>query len=217
MKRTIFIALALLVTSIGVAAQDYGLPELHTIKTVTLSPSYSCRPVDEFQKGYQNTALFLSNYSKRRNSPDLLFNGACRSDDEFGASTAGDDMAFIVDLGDELQLEKLSAQDILQLYHMRSSPNSPFTKHSPSVLRQDAKVLLGHTYAVFLNKREIRGLFAFTVVSHVPNQSVEIKYAVKEYQITGVRAESPGFSWGQENTTAQTDSSAGKEQSRKQN
>ena len=217
MKRISFVALALLVASISVAAQDYGLPELHTIKTVTLSPSYSCRSQEEFQKGYENTALFLSSYSKRRNSPDLLFNGACRSDDEFGASTAGDDMAFIVDLGDELQLEKLTAQDILHLYYMRSSPNSPLAKHAPSVLRQSVKVLPGHTYAVFLNKREIRGLFAFTVVNHVQNQSAEIKYAVKEYQVMRVLTESPGFSWGQDNSTAQVGSSPAKEQSKRQN
>src|SRR4051812_44234719 len=77
------------------AVADFGLPELHTIKTVTLTPSYSCRTPEEFQKGYANTALFLSAYGKQRNSPDLLFNGACKSDDAFQASTAGDDFSLI--------------------------------------------------------------------------------------------------------------------------
>src|SRR5947199_6392615 len=117
MKRVLFVSLTLLLASSAAAmAQDYGLPELHTIKTVTLSPSYSCRSQEDSAKGYESTALFLSDYSKRMNSPDLLFNGACKADDDFQASTAGDDMAFIVDLGDELQIEKLSAGDVFHLY-----------------------------------------------------------------------------------------------------
>src|SRR3954467_138388 len=98
MKRVLFVALTLLLASAAAPAQqDYGLPELHTIKTVTLSPSYSCRSQEDFGKGYESTALFLSKYSKSRNSPDLLFDGACRSGDYFESSTAGDDMAFVVD------------------------------------------------------------------------------------------------------------------------
>lgn len=214
MKRVLFVALTLLLTgSAAVAQQDYGLPELHTIKTVTLSPSYSCRSQEDFQKGYENTALFLSAYSKRRNSPDLLFNGACRSEDYFDEW----DMSFIVDLGDELQLEKLSAQDVFQLYHMRSSPNNPLSKHSPSSLSQTLKVVPNHTYAVMLNRSDVRGLFVFTVVSYDPNKSVEIKYAVKAYQITDVKAQSPGFDWDKQNSVAQKDASRPQEQSRKQN
>ena len=216
MRRTIFAALALLVASISVAAQDYGLPELHTIKTVTLSPSYSCRSQEDFQKGYQNTALFLSDYARRRNSPELIFNGACHSDDAFQVLGAGFDMSFITDLGEELQLEKLSAQDVFQIYHLRSSPNSPYSKHAPSALSQYVKVVPGHTYAVMLNKHEIRGLFVFSVVKHTPNQSVEIKYAVKEYQVMHVLTESPGFSWGQENSAARIEGSARREESSKQ-
>ncbi|MBA2734005.1 MAG: hypothetical protein H0U54_14135 [Acidobacteria bacterium] len=217
MKRLALIAALLLVSASAASAQDYGLPELHAIKTVTLSPSYSCRSQADVQKGYQGTALFLSEHSKRRNSPDLLFNGACRSDDSFQSSTAGDDMAFLVDLGAELQLEKLSAGDVFQLYHLRSSPGSPYSRHAQSILSQSVKVVPNHTYAVFLNKRDIRGLFVFTVMSHTPNQQVEIKYAVKQYQIMDVRAYSPGFDWEQKNSAAQTNPPVEKAQSRKQN
>lgn len=45
-------------------AQNYGLPELHKIIRVTLAPSYSCRSDKDFQKGYQQTAFFVSAYSK---------------------------------------------------------------------------------------------------------------------------------------------------------
>jgi hypothetical protein len=193
MKRTIFVALSLLVASVGAIAQSPGLPELHTIKTATLSPSYSCRSSDEFQQGYQKTALFLSEYSKRRNSPDLLFNGACRSEDYFEASTAGDDMALIADLGSDVSLELLSAHLAFNKQNVHSFP--AYSKFAQSV-----KVEANHTYVVLLNKRELRGLFIFTVTNYVPNQQVDLKYAVKEYQVMDVKSESPGFSWEQKNT-----------------
>jgi hypothetical protein len=216
MKRLALIATLLLSTTIAAHAQGYGLPELHTIKTATLAPNYGCRSQEEFQKGYEGTALYLSDFSKRRNSPDLLFNGACHSEDEFNSSTAGDDMAFLVDLGSELQLEKLSASDVLQLYHLRSTPGSPYAKHAQSILSQSVKVVPNHTYAVFLNKREIRGLFVFTVTSHTPNKQVELKYAVKEYQIMDVRAQSPGFNWDQNNASAPTNPPVEKAQNKQQ-
>ncbi|HEY0380413.1 MAG TPA: hypothetical protein VGC87_26100 [Pyrinomonadaceae bacterium] len=180
------------------SAQDYGLPELHVIKTVTLSPSYSCRSEEEFQKGYENTALFLSAYSTRRNSPEVLFNGACHSNDTLQALGGGFDMSLIVDLGPDLELEKLTAQDVFHTYYRLSLPPSKDSRHSPTALRQDVEVVAGHTYAVFLNKREIRGMFVLTVTEHVPNERVKLRYAVKEYEIADVRAMSPGFDWGQD-------------------
>jgi hypothetical protein len=211
MKRLIFITLALLVASSAVADQNYGLPELHTIKTVTLSPTYSCRSEGEFGGGYQNTALFLSDYSKRRNSPDLLFNGACRSEDYFEASTAGDDMALIADLGTDVSVENLSA-------HLAFNKQNVHTFPAYSKFARTVKVEANHTYVVLLNKNELRGLFIFTVTKYVPNHRVDLKYAVKEYQLIDVKAESPGFSWEQKNLpAANADSSAALEESRKQN
>src|SRR5688500_8951387 len=101
--------------------QKSDLPDLHKIKTVTLSPSYSCRSADEFQRGYQNTALFLTAYSKQINSPDLLFNGACRSEDYFHAATAGDDMSLIADLGANVSLEEVSASRAFNLKRVHSA------------------------------------------------------------------------------------------------
>jgi len=218
MKRVLFVALTLLLaSSAAMAQQDYGLPELHTIRTATLSPSYSCRSPEDFSKGYESTALFLSNQSKRRNSPDLLFNGACRGEDSFESSTAGDDMAFVVDLGSDIQLETLTTSEIFNIYYRRSLPTPPDSRQIESVLRRSVKVVPDHTYAVFLNKSSIRGLFVFKVTNHLPHKSVDIQYAVKEYQVIDVKAQSPGFSWEQQNTTALADSSASKEPSRKQN
>ncbi len=153
------------------AENDYGLPALHLIKTATLSPAYSCRSPEA--------------YSKRRNSPDLLFNGACRSEDYFQVSTTGDDMALIADLGANVPLEDVSVRRALDR-------SSQFVK--------SAKVASNHTYAVLINKSEIRGLFAFTVTEHVPNVKVGLRYAVKSYQVRpDLRIESTGFDWERRN------------------
>ena len=195
--KTLNLCVITLAASISLSAQNsspkFELPELHTIKTVTLSPSYSCRPSDEFQRGYQNTAMFLSAYSKLRNSPDLLFNGACRSENYFEASTAGDDMSLIADLGTGVSLEDVSAHRAFNFKRVHSSA-------AYSKFVQAAKVELGHTYAVLLNGREKRGLFIFTVLSYVPNEKVELRYAVKAYQIMpSGQIVSSGFDWEKTN------------------
>ena len=193
MKNIILLLIVTLAGSVSSSAQKvaqkYELPELHTIKTITLSPSYSCREKDEFQKGYRNTALFLSSYSKQQNSPDLLFDGACRSEDSFSASTAGDDFALIADLGAEVSLEDVSASQAFNLKRANSySEKSKFVK--------SVKVQLNHVYAVLLNKSEIRGLFVFKVIEYVPNEKVTLSYAVKSYQIMpSGQIRSEGFDW----------------------
>jgi hypothetical protein len=169
------------------------LPELHTIKTITLEPSYSCRPADESERGFQKTALFLSTYSKQRNSPELLFNGACRSQDHFDASTAGDGMSLIADLGADVSLAEVSALRAFNLKGVHSA--AAYSKFAKS-----ANVEMNHTYAVVVNESDKRGLFIFTVVNYVPNQKVELKYAVKLYQVTpSGQIVSPGFDWERTN------------------
>lgn len=197
MKSFILSLIIALSINVSVSSQNvpenYELPELHIIKTVTLSPSYSCRSSAEFQKGYANTALFLSAYSKQRNSPDLLFNGACRSEDYFGASTAGDDMSLIADLGENISLEEVSASRAFNL--KRVSSFAEYSKFANSV-----KVQANHTYAVLLNGSDKRGLFVFRVVNYVPNEKVELKYAVKLYQIMpSGQIVSTGFDWEKKN------------------
>lgn len=191
MRKLIFILALMTLTTSALADRKFNLPELHVIKSVTLTPSYSCRSADEFQMGYQSTALFLSDYSKRRNSPDLLFNGACRSKDYFEASTAGNDMALIADLGANLSLEKVTAHNAFNLQNVASFP-------AYTTFAKVAKVEKGHTYVVLLSKSEIRGLFIFTVVDYVANKRVDLRYAVKEYQILDVKDSSPGFDWTKE-------------------
>ncbi len=197
MKNPVIVVVIAFLASISVFAQNQTkkleLPELHSIKTITLKPSYSCRPTEEFQRGYQKSALFLSAYSKQRNSPDLLFNGACRSQDYFDASTAGDGMSLIADLGTDVSLEEVSASRAFNLKRVHSS--AAYSKFVRS-----ANVEPNHTYAVLMNESDKRGLLIFTVINYIPNQKVELRYTVKSYQITpSGQIVSPGFDWERTN------------------
>jgi hypothetical protein len=172
------------------ANSDDGLPPLYKIQSATLSPSYSCRSKEDFGKGYANTVLFLSHYSKDRNAPDLLFNGACKTADYFEGSTAGDDMSLIADLG-EIRLEDVSA-------HLAFNPTNISGRHANFAM--SVLVLSGHTYALVINKRDFRGLAVFHVEEYIPNKSVKLRYAVKEYQLIAKRTESEGFNWEGKNS-----------------
>jgi hypothetical protein len=181
--KSILIAAVLLVAgpSISQKSQDnFDLPELHKIQKVTLSPSYSCRSKEDFQKGYGNTGLFLSRSSR---SPDLLFNGACGSKDYL----EGGEMTVIADLG-KLRLEDLKADQALNVQRVHSLDlYSRFTS--------EVEPEIGHVYAVLINKTEARGLFYFTVTGYIPNERLDLRYSVKQYQLISLRAQSPGFDW----------------------
>ena len=164
---------------------DLQLPELDKVMRTTLSPSYSCRSEEEFQKGYGNTALFLSAYSRKRNSPELVFNGACKSEDSFRGQTAGDDLDVITDYSD-VPLTDLTAEHVF-------SPRR--TTDSMASFGSRSRTQIGHTYGVLINKNEIRGFFCFKVIAYVPNKSVELEYVVLDYEILSVAGRSPGFAW----------------------
>ncbi len=166
-------------------SKDSGMPVLHKIQRVTLSPSYSCRSKEEFRKGYASTALFLAQQSRVRNRPELLFNGACKSRDYFQGQTAGDDFDLVADYGD-VPLEKLTL----------SHAFSPLRRtDSQATFLDRAKVEAGHAYGMLINKGETRGFFYFRVVSYVPNQKVELEYMVMDYQLLRKEAQSSGFAW----------------------
>jgi len=195
MKYFSFSILILIIAANTLLAQNdphkYELPELGVIKTISLSPSYSCRTPEAFQKGYEKTAIWL--FSNQRIGPDLLFNGACGSEDYFEASLAGDDFSLIADLGTELTLEEVSAARAF-------NPKRIHNFADYSKFARVAKVQVGHVYAVILNNSFKRGLFVFRVDDHIPNQKVGLRYAVKNYQafLNGsVRAE--GFDWEKPN------------------
>ena len=192
MKLALVFASILFVATLPEEKTDLGLPELHIIKAATLSPSYSCRSKEEFRTGYAKTALFLSKYSDDRNSPDLLFNGACGSEDYFEGANAGDDMSLIADLG-SVPLEEVTTSKAFNFQRVHS-----FDLYSK--FAQEMKVIPKHTYVVLINKREVRGLFVFSVDSFVPGQRVDLRYAVKECQVLSERARSEGFDWEARNS-----------------
>ena len=161
------------------------MPVLHKIIQVTLSPSYSCQTPAQFATGYNDTALFLSSYSKQQNSPELLFNGFCGGYDYFEGATAGEYLDVIADYGD-VAIDGLTAQQIM---------NIPRVVGQDAKFSEDATVVLNHTYGVLINKDETRGFFFFRVIAYVPNQSVTLEYVVEDYQITQVVSQSPGFDW----------------------
>lgn len=195
--KTIAAIILSLAAAAATAAQrktpDYGLPELHKLQTVKLAPSYSCRTSEEFQKGYAETALFVSKYSKQINSPELLFNGACNSDDYFQVSMAGDAFSLIADLGTDVSLEDVSASRAFNLRRVHT--DADYSKFA-----QVAKVIPGHAYAIVMNDSQKRGLIVFRVTEYRPNEAVEIQYAVKSYHITqAVAVRAPGFDWDRTN------------------
>jgi len=197
MKTLSLLVVLTFTASISLLAQDqkpkFELPELHKIKSVTLSPAYSCRPPDEFQRGYENTALYLTTGDNKRNGPDLLFNGACGSEDYFEASLSGDDMSLIADLGAGVSLDDLSAAQAFNVRRVAASP--AYSKFS-----RVATIEQGHTYAVLLNASSKRGLFLLSVTEHVPGAKVTLRYAVKAYEVApGGRISSPGFQWDRAN------------------
>ena len=168
--------------------KTYGPPKLHVINHALLGPAYSCRPKAEFATGYQNTALFVSDFSRERNSPDLLFNGACGSVNYFESSTCGDDMALIADLGPNVPVGSVSASQAFNLRRIAGNENeSRFTR--------SASVALNHTYVVLINKTDVRGLIVFAVTSFEADRGVELDYVVKAYSIQRPLTQSDGFDW----------------------
>jgi hypothetical protein len=153
--------------------QRYQTPELHTAKTVTLSPAYGCRAKEEFQKGYESTALFLSDFVRRDNSPDLLFNGACGGEDTFDPATHGGNRSLIADLDRGASvLNSFDKYDSLSRGAMR---DAGFSERAP--------VKAGHTYVVLIDKTRVRGVFVFTVLDYEANKHVTLSYEVQDYQI----------------------------------
>ena len=158
------------------------LPELHVIKQVSFKYPYSCQPGPA---SYEACALFLTDYGVSRNMPDLLYNGACGSDNYFDVMLAGSDFGMVTDLGD-VALENVTASKAFNYNNMVGQEN----KFTSSII-----VVKGHTYAAVLAKQEIRALFVFRVESYERSGPAVLTYAVKQYGVIQSVQEAPGFSW----------------------
>jgi len=171
----------------GAINANPGMPELHVINKATLGPSYGCRPPEEFRKGYQETALYLNRQNWQAGSPVLLFNGACNSPNYFEVVSAGNEMSLVADLGD-VPIEEVSAHRAFNFNNVNSP--AEFTGFARMV-----KVEFGHTYVALVNQQYIRGMIVFKVTGYIPNERVDLLYAVKKYQVLDVKSQSEGFDW----------------------
>ena len=100
-------------------------------------------------------------------------------------------MSVIADLG-KIKLEDLNASQAFNVQRV----------HSPELYSRftsEVEIEFGHTYAVLVNKRDERALFYFTIMGYIPNERLDLRYAVKKYQLLTATAESPGFSWEKKN------------------
>eukprot|EP00029_Vermamoeba_vermiformis_P007234 TRINITY_DN3072_c0_g1_i1.p1 TRINITY_DN3072_c0_g1~~TRINITY_DN3072_c0_g1_i1.p1 ORF type:complete len:254 (-),score=31.69 TRINITY_DN3072_c0_g1_i1:9-770(-) len=167
------------------------LPALHQIQQHSFSAPYSCGG------SYNKSALFLSPFALKRNTPDLLYNGACNSDLFFQSNTAGDDFALITLIG-SVSLENVDATMVFQ-----------GANNQHSTFQQNQQAIPSMTYAALLSKSDIRALFAFKVKT-IDNQTkaCDIEYVVLSYAIQDTLAESPGFDWSGKNTFSQSPSAA---------
>ena len=102
-------------------------------------------------------------------------------------------MALISDLGPDVEIEDVTAHSAFNL-------ESIARPESYSKFARETRVFPGHTYAVIVNKSEIRGLFVFKVTGYEKNAKVDIKFAVKSYQVIKRIDESKGFSWEKKNS-----------------
>jgi hypothetical protein len=161
------------------------LPALNAVERVTFTHPYSCYSGGG-APSYDGSALFLSDYARQRNAPDLLYDGACGSTAYLQAATAGDDFALIADLG-EVPLAQVTPAMAFNLTQVVGGDNT-FTRTAP--------VVVGHTYAVLISKSDIRALFVLRVEAQVADGPMTISYAVKAYAIQETLASAPGFGWG---------------------
>jgi hypothetical protein len=162
------------------------LPELHVIKRTSFKNPYGC---SSSPPSYEDSALFLTDYGVSRNMPDLLYMGACGSDDYFVVMLAGDDFGLLSDLGD-VPLENITASRAFNY-------DNVFTKGN--IFTDVIQVVEGHTYVALLAKHEIRALFVFHVENFEQSGPATIAYAVKQYGVIQTVDEAPGFSWNATN------------------
>lgn len=165
----------------GVSLSPGNKITLHEVKTKVFGRPYSCGldAGEKFNYSYEKSALFITDYSKQRNSPELLFEAYRTYGDKscynfhVMSSTVVGDVSFIVDLGNVSLEEALRQSEFGSLNFKEKQPVVP-----------------NHTYLVVLGKREIQAIYAFRVVSLGSelgtDNSMVIEYAVKNYSAPGV-------------------------------
>jgi hypothetical protein len=176
---TLLLLGAVLILCSAPADVDPQLPTLHSVASATLGPQFSCKGAN-----YQTSALFLSGYTRQKNSPELLFNGSggCTGPDFFMVNTVVGEASLIADLGD-VALSTLNTQNVQIPFNVFNLAGKPFTFSSYTQFSWAVPIVAGHTYAVSVNNQDARGLYLFHVNSFTPDQQVKLDYEVLEYQV----------------------------------
>jgi len=186
MQRMRFLSLFLFVLVKVVASTSVGadgLPDLLVIKNHTFPLPWGCG-------SYDQASLWLSNFSKKMNSPDLLYNScvSCSAtcSQTFSVNTVVWDSSAIAKFPQGTDLTTLSASTLIAFDWARA----PMWETSGWV-----SVAVGATYGVIIAKENIRSIYAFQVVNASVNGPVTINYGVFSYELMQVVKESPGSSW----------------------
>jgi hypothetical protein len=157
----------------------FGLPKLNTIKTAKFVAPYSS------PKGgsYEKSALFFSQYTKQRNTPDLIYNGSDRNSLYFQAGTGSDDFALISDLG-TVTLQQVTARKSFNWESMAGKGNT---------FKNEVPLFKGHTYIVLESKEDVRALYAITINDIGTDLSAKVSYKILSYSAQQSLGKSPGF------------------------
>jgi len=181
----------LLILALSVAVALATVPELNVIKTHTFDKSYSC------DGSYAVSALSLVNGSY---SPDVLFDGACKSSSFFSADFGGSDFAVLAKLGaaKSFPLENVTANAAFN-YQSVVGHDNIFTKHV--MAEPDTTYVVLRTESPMSKPGAVRTLFAFETTGNCLDSSkpCPIRYAVLDYTVQRVLEQSPGFDWQKRN------------------
>lgn len=149
-------------------------PALYKINKFHFTGPYSCIP------GYNGSALFLSQASFARNSPEVLYYGSCPPQP---AIWYGGTHGLMIDTGVR-DLSSFSLNDAI--YY---SMNGGYVDH-PTVVEK-------HTYVkLFADPTLVVGWMAITVDRIYPDGAMDARWGVFDYNLVEVTKESPGFEWG---------------------
>jgi hypothetical protein len=152
-------------------------PVLNVIQRAVLEAPYKCRGYD-----YDQSGLYLSNYTAALDSPDLLYDGSCYRP-LFTSVIEYDDFGFISNIGN-VPLNDLTAQAALA---------------NTVPLKSALDVTANSTYIVFESKQHVRSMFAFKVTDMTQNLQLTIDWVPLFFAKEDITAFSPGFSWSAKN------------------
>jgi len=134
--------------------------------------------------------MFMTAYNFNLNHPELLYNGACGSQDYFQCDTAGDDFCMISDLGN-VNITEVTAMKAFDW---------TWTVDGQNIFKYNsADIVVGHAYAFLLSRSDLRTLYVVSVENQVQDGECNIYWVALSYSIITQSEVAPGFSWDEDN------------------